>query len=33
MVLEWADQQRVELMECWNTTTANGTPYQIEPLR
>lgn len=33
MVLEWADQHRLELMECWNTARANGTPNQIEPLR
>ncbi|MBK6723620.1 MAG: DUF4160 domain-containing protein [Acidobacteria bacterium] len=33
LVLEWADQHRLELMDCWNTATANGTLKQIEPLR
>lgn len=33
MVLEWADQHRVELMECWNVSRLGRTPDQIEPLR
>jgi hypothetical protein len=33
LVLEWADQHRKELMECWNVATNGGTPDQIDPLR
>lgn len=33
LVLEWADEHREELMECWNVSQTGGTPNQIEPLR
>ncbi|MBS1770487.1 MAG: DUF4160 domain-containing protein [Acidobacteria bacterium] len=33
LVLEWADQHRAELMDCWNVATDGGTPKPIEPLR
>jgi hypothetical protein len=33
LVLEWADQHREELMECWNTAQAGGSPNQIDPLK
>lgn len=32
MVLEWADQHREELMNCWNISRDGGTPKQIAPL-
>ncbi len=33
MVLEWADQHREELMDCWRIARNNGTLKRIEPLR
>ncbi|MBX3290857.1 MAG: DUF4160 domain-containing protein [Acidobacteria bacterium] len=33
LVLEWADQHRKELKECWEIAKNGGTPSQIEPLR
>ena len=33
LVLEWADQHRDELRNCWTVSTNGGSPDQIEPLR
>lgn len=33
LVLEWADQHRLELLDCWSASTNGLTPPQVEPLR
>jgi hypothetical protein len=33
MVLEWADQHRQELIDCWYVSRTGKIPGPIEPLR